>query len=143
MTSPRGRRLSLALEAEEAGTVLGTVAWVLGALEIMKDRGHAEGEEEFHDLYESLKPKLEALIAKVSGARTALGADDESQAEIEAAYAPVREAFEAWIELTAADTFSVAVSQRLAEAIDGEDGEDAGGSGNAGERSNGGEGVGG
>ena len=139
MTSPRGRRLSLALEAEEAGTVLGTVAWVLGALEIMKDRGHAEGEEEFHDLYESLKPKLEALIAKVSGARMALGEDDELQAEIEAAYAPVREAFEAWIELTAADTFSVAVGQRLAETIDAEDAE---GSGDAGERTNGGEGRG-
>jgi hypothetical protein len=140
MTSPRGRRLSLALEAEEAGTVLGTVAWVLGALEIMKDRGHAEGEEEFHDLYESLKPKLEALIAKVSGARMAVGADDELQAEIESAYAPVREAFEAWIELTAADTFSVAVGQRLAETLDDEDG---GGSGDAGDRSNGGEGAGG
>lgn len=140
MTSPRGRRLSLGLEAEEAGTVLGTVAWVLGALEIMKDRGHAEGEEEFHDLYESLKPKLEALIAKVSGARTALGADDELQAEIEAAYAPVREAFEAWIELTAADTFSVAVGQRLADAVDDENGE---GSQGAGDRSNGGEGAGG
>ena len=139
MTSPRGRRLSLALEAEEAGTVLGTVAWVLGALEIMKDRGHAEGEEEFHDLYESLKPKLEALIAKVSGARTALGEGEELQAEIEAAYAPVREAFEAWIELTAADTFSVAVGQRLAETIDAEDTE---GSGDAGERTNGGEGRG-
>ena len=140
MTSPRGRRLSLGLEAEEAGTVLGTVAWVLGALEIMKDRGHAEGEEEFHDLYESLKPRLEALIAKVSGARTALGADDELQAEIEAAYAPVRAAFEAWIELTAADTFSVAVGQRLADAIDDEGGEGPQG---AGERANGGEGAGG
>ncbi len=140
MTSPRGRRLSLTLEAGEAGTVLGTVAWVLGALEIMKDRGHAEGEEEFHELYESLKPKLEALIAKVSDARTALGADDELQAEIEAAYAPVREAFEAWIELTAADTFSVAVGQRLAETIDAED---AGGSEDGGERTNGSEGAGG
>lgn len=52
MTAPRSRALSLELDGEGAGTALGAIAWVLGALEIMKDRGHAEGDEEFHDLYE-------------------------------------------------------------------------------------------
>ena len=126
MTAPRKRRLALGLEAAEAGTLLGAAAWVLGALEIMKDRGHAEGDEEFHDLYESLRPRLEALIARVSGARSALGDDEELQQELDAAYAPVREAFETWIALTAADTFSVAVGQRLAQALDEEDAGDAG-----------------
>ncbi|MEE8337409.1 MAG: hypothetical protein V3R95_05065 [Dehalococcoidia bacterium] len=115
--SSRDRRLSLELDAEQAGTLLGAIAWVLGALEIMKDRGHAEDGEEFHDLYDSLQPRLEALIAKVSAAR-GLGADDAMQQEIEAAYAPVRAAFETWIEQTASDTFSVAVGQRLAQVLD-------------------------
>ena len=121
--SSRERRLTLGLEPEETGTLLGAVAWVLGALEIMKDRGHAEADEEFHELYERLQPRLEALIARVSGARSAAGEDEVLQQEIEAGYAPLREAFEAWIERTAADTFSVAVGQRLAQTID-QDGED-------------------
>ena len=118
MTASRGRQLALGLEAAEAGTLLGAAAWVLGALEIMKDRGHAEGDEDFHDLYDVLTPRLEALVARVSGARMALGDDEEFQQAIDAAYAPVREAFETWIELTAADTFSVAVGQRLAQTLD-------------------------
>lgn len=126
--SSRRRRLTLGLEPEETGTLLGAVAWVLGALEIMKDRGHAEANEEFHELYERLQPRLEALIAGVSAARSAAGEDDALQQEIEAAYAPLREAFEAWIERTAADTFSVAVGQRLAQTID-EEGDGAGASG--------------
>ena len=118
MTPSEKRRLTLGLEGEEAGTVLGAVAWVLGALEIMKDRGHAEGDEQFHDLYDTLEPRLQALIAKISGARMALGSEDELQEEIEAAYAPVRDAFETWIGLTAADTLSAAVGQRLGDAFD-------------------------
>ncbi len=118
--SSRDRRLSLELDAEQAGTLLGAIAWVLGALEIMKDRGHAEDDEEFHDLYDSLQPRLEALIAKVSAA-CGLGADDAMQEQIEAAYAPVRAAFETWIEQTASDTFSVAVGQRLALVLDDAD----------------------
>lgn len=118
-SSEKGR-LALGLEGEEAGTVLGAVAWVLGALEIMKDRGHAEGDEQFHDLFDTLEPRLQALIAKISGARMALGSEDALQEEIEAAYGPVREAFEEWIRLTASDTFSVAVGQRL-DTIDADD----------------------
>jgi hypothetical protein len=117
VTSSDGRHLALRLDGEEAGTVLGTVAWVLGSLEIMKDRGHAEGDEEFHDLHEALQPKLEALLAKLSGARMATGDDQALQEEIEAAYAPVREAFETWIQKTAADTFSVALGQRMSNLI--------------------------
>lgn len=128
MTSRDGR-LSLGLDAEQAGTLLGAIAWVLGALEIMKDRGHAEGDEEFHDLYDELQPRLETLIAKVSAARMATAGDDAMQEEIEAAYAPVRAAFETWIEQTASDTFSVAVGQRLGQLLDDAEGEPDGESG--------------
>lgn len=128
MTSRDGR-LSLQLDAEQAGTLLGAIAWVLGALEIMKDRGHAEGDEEFHDLYDELQPRLETLIAKVSAARMATAGDDAMQEEIEAAYAPVRAAFETWIEQTASDTFSVAVGQRLGQLLDDADVEPDGESG--------------
>lgn len=128
MTSRDGR-LSLQLDAEQAGTLLGAIAWVLGALEIMKDRGHAEGDEEFHDLYDELQPRLETLIAKVSAARMATAGDDAMQEEIEAAYAPVRAAFETWIEQTASDTFSVAVGQRLGQLLDDAEGEPDGESG--------------
>jgi DNA-directed RNA polymerase specialized sigma24 family protein len=116
--TPPKKHLALALEGEEAGTVLGTVAWVLGALEIMKDRGHAEGDERFHDLYDTLEPRLQALVARISGARMAMGSEEALQDEIEAAYAPVREAFETWISLTASDTLSAAVGQRLGDAFD-------------------------
>ncbi len=126
MTLFGGRRLSLQLDATEAGTALGAIAWVLGALEIMKDRGHAEQDEEFHDLYEQLAPRLEALIAKVAGARMAAGDDPALQRGIEAAYGPLREAFETWIQMTAADTFSVALGQRLAETLDGGEAEGEG-----------------
>jgi DNA-directed RNA polymerase specialized sigma24 family protein len=114
----RERRLALQLEAEQAGTLLGAIAWVLGALQIMKDRGHAEGDEEFHELYDELQPRLEALVARISGAQLGLGADDAMQQEIEAAYAPMHEAFKTWIQQTASDTFSVAVGQRLGEVLD-------------------------
>jgi hypothetical protein len=119
------KHLALALEGEQAGTVLGAVAWVLGALEIMKDRGHAEGDERFHDLYDTLEPRLQALIAKVSGARMAMGSEEALQDEIEAAYAPMREAFETWISLTASDTLSAAVGQRLGDAFDAAEEADA------------------
>jgi len=118
VTSSDGRHLALRFDGEEVGTVLGTVAWVMGSLEIMKDRGHAEGDEQFHDLYEALQPKLEALLAKISGARMAAGDNQALQDEIETAYAPVREAFETWIQKTAADTFSVALGQRMSNLID-------------------------
>ena len=127
MSSPGGRRLSLGLDGEETGTALGAIAWVMGALEIMKDRGHAEGDEQLHELYDSLIPRLEALVAKVSGARRALGEEDALQREIEDAFQPVREAFEVWIRLTASDTVSVAVDQRLGGVPGDEDGDGEGG----------------
>lgn len=122
MTISRGRSVSLDLDGESAGTVLGAIAWVLGALQIMKDRGHAEGDEEFHDLYESVRPKLESLLASVSEAGRLGGEEEEAlRQEIEDAYQPLREAFETWIKLTAVDTFSVAAGQRLGDALDSED----------------------
>lgn len=124
MTISRGRSVSLDLDGESAGTVLGAIAWVLGALQIMKDRGHAEGDEEFHDLYESVRPKLESLLASVSEAGRLGGEEEEAlRQEIEDAYQPLREAFETWIKLTAVDTFSVAAGQRLGDALDSEDGQ--------------------
>lgn len=113
MTAQRRRNLSLDLDAQDAGTLLGVLAWVLGALEIMKDRGHAEKDEQFRELYGSLTPRLNALVAQIAGARRAIGDDAEMERQLEEAYAPVRAAFEAWIQLTALDTFSAAVGQRL------------------------------
>lgn len=114
----RGKRLRLALGGEEAGTVLGTLAWVMGALEIMKDRGHAEGDEVFHDLYDTLTPRLNGLVALIAGGRSGLGPEDPAQEVIDEAYAEVRAAFERWIELTASDTAQVALGQRLANALE-------------------------
>ncbi|MEZ4501415.1 MAG: hypothetical protein R3C39_02190 [Dehalococcoidia bacterium] len=118
-------RMRLALGPEEAGTVLGTLAWVMGALEIMKDRGHAEGDEEFHDLYDLLTPRLNRVVALFAGGRVGLGPDEPVQGAIDEAYADVRAAFERWIELTASDTAQVAIGQRLAAALDAADGEDS------------------
>jgi hypothetical protein len=115
--------MRLALGPDEAGTVLGTLAWVMGALEIMKDRGHAEGDEEFHELYDALTPMLNRVVALISGGRSALADGDALQEQIEVAYARVREAFETWIELTAADTAQVALGQRLATALEADDDE--------------------
>jgi len=114
-------RMRLALGPEEAGTVLGTLAWVMGALEIMKDRGHAEGDEEFHDLYDLLTPRLNRVVALFAGGRVGLGPDEPVQGAIDEAYADVRAAFERWIELTASDTAQVAIGQRLAAALDAAD----------------------
>ena len=122
MTSGRdSSNLRLSLSGQDAGVVLGSLAWVMGALEIMKDRGHAEGDEEFHDLYDALTPMLNRVVALISGGRSALSEDDTMQEQIEAAYGQVRAAFETWIELTAADTAQVALGQRLAHALDSED----------------------
>lgn len=125
MTSPRGHRaetIRLALNGADAGSLLGALAWVLGALEIMKDRGHAESDEEFHDLFEDLGPALNRVVAQVSGARTAIGPEDPLQAELEASFAKVRLAFERWIVLTASDTAQAAIGQRLLTNLEGEAG---------------------
>ena len=138
MTTPRDadagellpeRPYALQLDAERLGTLLGAVAWVLGALAIMRDRGHAEASEELHDLQEQLAPRLERLLADVAATRVAVEREPDSElgARVEAAYTQVREAFERWIQLTASDTTSVAIGQRLAEfaesATDDEGGE--------------------
>ena len=123
------RPYSLRLDAERVGTLLGAAAWVLGALQIMRDRGHAEANEELHDLQEQLTPRLEALLDDIAAARQAAEREPDSElgARVEAAYTQVREAFERWIRLTASDTASVAIGQRLAElaedATDGDGGE--------------------
>ena len=131
MRGQPARPYSLRLDAERVGTLLGAVAWVLGALEIMRDRGHAEASEEFHDLQEQLKPRLELMLMNVAAARQAVEgeADPELGQRVEAAYAQVREAFERWITLTASDTASVAIGQRLAEL--GDDADDAAGEADA------------
>lgn len=111
------RPYQVRLDAELLGTLLGSVAWVLGALQIMRDRGHAEASEELHDLEEQLTPRLEQLLNDVAVARQAAESDPESELShrVEQAYTQVREAFERWIRLTASDTASVAIGQRLAE----------------------------
>lgn len=118
MTSGEHARLHLTFEGEDAGTTIGTIAWVLGALQIMKDRGHAESDESFHDLLESVEPQLNRVAALIGGARAAIPPDDAVHEQIEAAYASVREAFETWIRLTASDTAGAAIGQRLASALD-------------------------
>ena len=131
MRGQPARPYQLRLDAERVGTLLGAVAWVLGALEIMRDRGHAEASEEFHELQEQLKPRLELMLMNVAAARQAVEdeADPELAQRVEAAYAQVREAFERWITLTASDTASVAIGQRLAELVD--DADDAAGEADA------------
>ena len=121
------RPYTVRLDAERLGTLLGAVAWVLGALEIMRDRGHAEASEEFHELEEQLKPRLELMLMNVAAARQSVETEPDSELtqRVEAAYTQVREAFERWIALTASDTASVAIGQRLAELADDPDIEDA------------------
>lgn len=112
MTEPRRQRYALRLDAEACGTVLGTLAWVMGGLEIMKDRGHASGDESLHELSDDLMPKLERLVSEIAGARMAAAADAQLDAEVEAAYGRIRAAFEQWIQITASDTVEAALGQR-------------------------------
>ena len=126
MRGEPARPYTLRLDAERLGTLLGAVAWVLGALEIMRDRGHAEASEEFHELEEQLKPRLELMLMNVAAARQSVETEPDSELtqRVEEAYTQVREAFERWIALTASDTASVAIGQRLAELADDPDIED-------------------
>ena len=64
-------------------------------------------------------PRLEQLVNRIGLARQAADAPQD-QSELESAYAEVRQAFEAWIQLTAFDTFSAAVGERAAEAAEEE-----------------------
>jgi hypothetical protein len=128
MTSPEGRRdraqpVRLVLRRRDAGTLLGALAWVLGALQIMRDRGHYEDDEEFHALYDDLAPRVEQIVGQLVEARQSSITRPEFEEEVEQAYADIRRAFEAWIQLTAADTLSAAVAARLDEALPDEGGE--------------------
>jgi hypothetical protein len=123
MTSPEGRRdrahpVRLELRRPESGTLLGALAWVLGALQIMRDRGRADGSNEFDEVYDRLAPRIERLVEQVTTAREGSMTRPEFEEGIEQAYAEVREAFEAWIQLTAYDTLSAAVAQRLEQGLE-------------------------
>ncbi len=111
-------RVRLSLSPEETGTLLGACAWVLGALEILKDRGHSQEEEELHELHDKLAPDVNRLAALVGGARATAGEDEATQTAIEDAFGRVRSAFERWVRLTAADTMAAALEQRIEELED-------------------------
>lgn len=120
MTSPEGRRdrahpIHLELRRPEAGTLLGALAWALGALQIMRDRGRVDGSNQFDEVYDRVAPRLERLVDQIGRAREASMTRPEFEEGIEQAYTEVREAFERWIELTAMDTLSAAVAHRLEE----------------------------
>jgi hypothetical protein len=112
--------LVLALDRGEAGTLLGVLAWVIGGLEIMRDRAEAVGEPALAEMHAELVPRLEALLSTMNAARqrSPLLAGGELEPEVEAAYAEVRRAFEAWIELTAFDTAQAAIADRAGAAAE-------------------------
>jgi hypothetical protein len=114
----RARAYAMRLDAEQCGTMLGALTWVLGSLAILRDRGHASGEESLHELADALEPKLESLVLELGGTRAAAGINPEREAVVDAAYASVREAFEAWVSVTASDTIAAALEHRLAQAGD-------------------------
>lgn len=125
MTSPESRRdraqpVHLELRRPEAGTLLGSLAWVLGALQIMRDRGRADGSNQFDEVYDRLAPRIERLVDQIGREREQSMTRPEFEEGIEQAYADVRGAFEQWIELTALDTLSAAVATRLEDIEDGE-----------------------
>ena len=110
--------LLLALDRQETGTLLGVLAWVIGGLEIMRDRADALGESRLSDLHASLMPCLESMLSTMNNARqrSPLETAPQLESEVEAAYAEVRQAFEAWIELTAFETASAAVETHADDA---------------------------
>jgi hypothetical protein len=110
--------LLLTLDHQETGTLLGVLAWVIGGLEMMRDRAEAVDEPTFVELHASIVPRLEALLAMMNEARQRSPFEDVDQLEpdVEAAYSQVRQAFEAWIELTAYDTATAAVATHDDEA---------------------------
>ncbi len=132
MTSPEGRRnrvqpIHVELRRADAGTLLGALAWVMGALQIMRDRGHAEGEHggtEYDKIYQQLQPRLDRIIEQVAKAREASMTRPEFEEDVEAAYQDVRNAFEQWIRLTAIDTLGAAVASHLEEGDELFEGED-------------------
>ncbi len=107
----------------DVGTLLRALAGARGALQIMRDRGHAEDDEEFHELYDRISPKLDRLIEQLNEARRSTMTDPRFEEPIEASYAEVREAFETWIRLTATDTLALATATKVDEDAEG-DGEE-------------------
>jgi hypothetical protein len=77
MTSPESRRnrahpIHIELQRQEAGTLLGALAWVMGAIQIMRDRAHAEGEHggtEYDQIYQELQPRLERIVERIAKSR--------------------------------------------------------------------------
>ena len=123
MTSPESRSnraqpVHLELRRPDAGTLLGAVAWVMGALQIMRDRAHAEGEHggtEYDQLYQKLQPRLERIVEQIAKAREDSVTRPEFEEGVETAYQDIRDAFEQWIRLTAIDTLGAAVASHLDE----------------------------
>ena len=118
MTSPEGRLsreqpVKLELRRRDAGTLLGALAWVLGALEIMRDRAAAAEDDDAMRMFQLVSPKIERLVEQLGAARNASMTRPEFEAQIEDAFAEVRGAFEAWIEMTAIDTLTAAVTKRI------------------------------
>jgi hypothetical protein len=108
----------IALDQSQTGTLLGVFAWVLGGLEIMADRAEAIGEPDLVEMKNSLTPRLESLLKTVTAARKRSPLTPVGQMEpaAEAAYGAVRQAFEAWVELTAFDTAQAAIEKRSEDA---------------------------
>lgn len=120
MTNPLGTppHTVVALDEEQTGTLLGVFAWVLGALEIMADRAEAIDEPSIAEMKTTLTPRLESLLQTVTESRKRSPLSPISQMEpaVEAAYGAVRQAFEAWIELTAFDTAQAAIETHSDDA---------------------------
>ncbi len=108
----------VALDQTQTGTLLGVFAWVLGGLEIMADRAEAVGEPGLVEMKNTLTPRLESLLQTVTNARKRSPLTPIGQMEpgVEAAYGAVRQAFEAWIELTAFDTAQAAIETHSDDA---------------------------
>ena len=104
--------LVLALDRQETGTLLGVLAWVIGGLEIMRDRAEAVDEPTLVELHATIVPRLEAMLTTMNDARqrSPLQPPGQLEPEVEAAYTEVRQAFEAWIELTAYETAAAAAA---------------------------------
>lgn len=118
MTSPEGRLdrpqpVRLSLSRRDAGTMLGALAWVMGALEIMRDRATSHDDAAAVQMFQQVSPKIDRLVEQLGAARNASMTRPEFEAEIEDAFAEVRGAFETWIEMTALDTLTAVVSKRI------------------------------
>ncbi|TAJ18530.1 MAG: hypothetical protein EPO65_08790 [Dehalococcoidia bacterium] len=118
MTSPEGRLdrpqpVRLNLSRRDAGTMLGALAWVMGALEIMRDRATNNDDTAALQMFQQVSPKIDRLVEQLGAARNASMTRPEFEAEIEDAFAEVRGAFETWIEMTALDTLTAVVSKRI------------------------------